>query len=121
MSSLGKLFSRRPATPRKEARPFTRRLSRYEVRSFRPREGDELTLPEIESQYKPPPVWVEHRGIVICFALLCLALTAYWIKSVRSSDGSRPAAAPARAPAAAAPESVYIEMVPSDKGASSAR
>ncbi len=36
MSSLGKLFSRRPATPRKEARPFTRRLSRYEVRSFRP-------------------------------------------------------------------------------------
>ena len=101
MSSFSRLFSKRPAAPRKESRPFARRLSSYEPRSFRG-ESDPLPPPDL-FQYKPPSVFAEHRGIVIVFAILCLALTIYWIRSVRAAK--------------AAPEpvrSVYIEMVPAN-------
>ena len=100
MSSFSRLFSKRPAAPRKERRPFARRLSLYETRSFRGN-SEPLPPPDLFAEYKPPSVFVEHRGIVIVFAILCVALTIYWIKSVRAAK--------------VAPEpvhSVYIEMVP---------
>ena len=48
-------------------------------------------------------MFAEHRGIVIVFAILCLVLTIYWIRSVRAAKS-----------APAPVQSVYIEMVPAD-------
>jgi hypothetical protein len=42
----------------------------------------------------------EHRGLAIVFAILALALAAYFIKSLRASRPPPPA------------QSVYIQMVP---------
>ncbi len=97
-----------------------RRPGLHAQQQRQPPQHQSVPLPEIPSQYKPPPIWVEHRGIVIFFAILCLALAAYWIKSVRTGGDAQAAkAGPARA-AAAPPEPVYIEMVTPEKGASSA-
>ncbi len=101
MSSLSKLFSRRPATPRKEKRPFDRRLSRYEPRVFRGEEAADLTPTDVLPEYKPPSLLTQHKGVTIVFGILCLALAAYWVKSVRAARDLPPPV-----------QSVYIEMVP---------
>ncbi|MDP9084286.1 MAG: hypothetical protein M3N50_11050 [Pseudomonadota bacterium] len=102
MSSLGKLFAKRPAAPRKDSRPFTRRLSRYEPRVFRDEDHADLAPTDVVPQYKPPSVLAEHKIIVVIFGILCIGLAAYWIKSVRSAPKS-------------AAQSVYIEMLPAEK------
>ena len=106
MSSLGNLFAKHPRAPRKDTRPFARRLSRYEPRGFR---GENQLAPspaDVLPQYKAPSVFADHKAIVIIFGILCLALAAYWIKSVRAAP--RPAPPPVQA--------VYVDMVPPPAG-----
>jgi hypothetical protein len=46
----------------------------------------------------------EYRGLAIVFAIIALALAAYFIKSLRAARPPSPPAAP----------SVYIQVVPKD-------
>jgi hypothetical protein len=64
---------------------------------------DSNGYPDLSSlnEYKPPSLLAEHKGIAIVFGILCLALAAYWIKSLGAAHNSPPA-----------PQSVYIEVVP---------
>jgi hypothetical protein len=48
----------------------------------------------------------EYRGLAIVFAILALALAAYFIKSIRA----------ARPPPPPPTQSVYIEVVPQNSG-----
>ena len=109
MSSLGRLFSRRPTAPHKASRPFARRLSRYEPRVFRGEDAIDRPPPDVVPEYKPPSVFAEHRGIAIVFGIVCLALAAYWIKSLRTARNLPPPV-----------QSVYVEVVP-QKGAPTPR
>ena len=101
MSSFSKLFSRRPTSPPKERRPFARRLSRYEPRVFRGEEAVDLSPTDVLPEYKPPSLLTQHKGVTIVFAILCVALAAYWIKSLRAARNAPPPV-----------QSVYIDMLP---------
>ncbi len=105
MSSLGKLFAKRPATPRREDKPFARRLSRYEPRVFRGEDQAGLAPTDVVPEYKPPSVFAEHKIIAVIFGMVCIGLAAYWIKSIWTAPK----------PTAPAAQSVYIEMVPAEK------
>ena len=69
-------------------------------RSFRGEESRGYPEPGAIREYKPRSMLEEYRGLATVFAILALALAAYFIKSLRAA---RP---PAPAP------SVYIQVVP---------
>ena len=71
-------------------------------RSFRGEESRGYPEPGAIREYKARSMIEEYKGLAIVFAILALALAAYFIKSLR-------AARPAPPPPA---QSVYIEVVP---------
>jgi hypothetical protein len=71
-------------------------------RSFRGEESRGYPEPDAIQEYKPRSVLEEYRGLAIVFAILALALAAYFIKSLRAS----------RPPPPAPTQSVYIQVVP---------
>ena len=70
-------------------------------RSFR---GESPRYPEPDAigEYKSRSMIEEYRGLAIVFAVLFLALTAYFIKSVIAAPKPKPPPV----------QSVYVEMVP---------
>ena len=71
-------------------------------RSFRGEESRGYPEPDAIREYKARSMFEEYRGLAIVFAILALALAAYFIKSLRA----------ARPPAPPPIQSVYIEVVP---------
>ena len=71
-------------------------------RSFRGEESRGYPEPGAIQEYKARSMLEEYRGLAIVFAILALALAAYFIKSVRA----------ARPPTAPPAQSVYIQVVP---------
>jgi hypothetical protein len=79
-----------------------RKLNSVASRSFRGEESTGYPEPGAIPPYQPPPLLVQYRGLAIVFAILGVALAAYFIKSVLTAP--KPAAPPV--------QSVYIEVVP---------
>jgi hypothetical protein len=71
-------------------------------RSFRGEESRGYPPLSAIREYKARSMLEEYKGLAIVFAILALALAAYFIKSVRAA---RPAPPPPT-------QSVYIEVVP---------
>ena len=71
-------------------------------RSFRGEESRGYPEPGAIREYKARSMFEEYRGLAIVFAILALALAAYFIKSVRA----------ARPPSPPPAQSVYIQVVP---------
>jgi len=72
-------------------------------RTFR---GEEPRFPEAGAleEYKARSMIEEYRGLAIVFAILFLALAAYFVKSVLAAPKPKPPPT----------QSVYVEMVPHD-------
>jgi len=71
-------------------------------RSFRGEESRGYPEPGAIQEYKARSMLQEYRGLAIVFAILALALAAYFIKSLRA----------ARPPSPPPAQSVYIQVVP---------
>jgi hypothetical protein len=71
-------------------------------RSFRGEEPGAYPEPGSGQEYKPRSMLEEHRGLVIVFGILFLALAAYFVKSVLAAP--KPPPPPV--------QSVYVEVVP---------
>jgi len=71
-------------------------------RSFRGGKPDPLLELDAVKAYRPRSMVAQHKGLTVVFAILALALVAYFIKSIRAS----------RPPPPAPPPSVYIDVVP---------
>jgi hypothetical protein len=69
-------------------------------RSFRGEESRGYPEPGAIQEYKARSMLEEYRGLAIVFAVLALALAAYFIKSLRASRPPQ------------APQPVYIQAVP---------
>jgi hypothetical protein len=69
-------------------------------RSFRGEESRGHPEPDAIQEYKARSMLEEYRGLAIVFAILALALAAYFIKSLRASRPPPP------------PQPVYIQAVP---------
>jgi hypothetical protein len=68
-------------------------------KSFRGEHPDGYPDPASLNQYKPPSVFAEHRGLVIVFAIVFVALAVYCIKSMLVPRASPP------------PEPIYVQPV----------
>jgi hypothetical protein len=79
-----------------------RELLRQTPRSFRGEQPRGYPEPGGIEEYKSRSVLEEHKGLAIVFGILFLALAAYFIKSVLTAPKPSPPA----------PQSVYIEVVP---------
>jgi hypothetical protein len=71
-------------------------------RSFRGEESRGYPEPGAIREYKARSMFEEYKGLAVVFAILGLALAAYFIKSLRA----------ARPPSPPPAQSVYIEVVP---------
>ena len=71
-------------------------------RSFHGEESRGYPEPGAIQEYKARSMLQEYKGLAIVFAILALALAAYFIKSLRAS----------RPPPPAPTQSVYIQVVP---------
>jgi hypothetical protein len=78
------------------------KLNSIGPRSFRGENPDGYLERGAIRPYEAPSVFVQYRGLAIVFAILALALTVYFIKSVLT--------APPRPPPPV--QSVYIDVVP---------
>ena len=71
-------------------------------RSFRGEEWRGHPEPGSIPEYKSRSMVEEYRGLAVVFAILALALTAYFIKSLLAGHAAQPAPEP----------SVYVDVVP---------
>ena len=69
-------------------------------RSFRGEESRGYPEPDAIQEYKARSMLQEYKGLAIVFAILALALAAYFIKSLRAPRPPTPT------------QSVYIQVVP---------